>query len=172
MKLKPEPIKDRSARQPFVIVGCIVKKDNKYLLVQEVGNGKNSIVRDKWNQPAGWLDFLEDITDGAVRETREETGLRVKLKGFLGVYAIIKNPHQRDTTRHAIKFIFAAKYNGGKIKFDEKEILDVKFFTFKEIVAMKNKLRDIDIIQEIKDYENNKIYPLEVVKHFTAMEMK
>ncbi len=39
-----------------------------------------------WDLPAGYLDPGESFEQGAVRETLEESGLRVELIGLVGVY--------------------------------------------------------------------------------------
>ena len=64
-----------------IIVGGIIEKDNKYLLIQEA---KES-VRGKWNIPAGKLEQNEYIIDGAKREIKEETGCNVLLTGILQI---------------------------------------------------------------------------------------
>ena len=40
-----------------------------------------------WAQPGGFLEIDETAHEGAVRETLEETGLRVEPKGIVGVYS-------------------------------------------------------------------------------------
>ena len=60
-----------------VIVGGIIEKDGKYLLVQEA---KEKCYK-KWNFPAGHLDFNESLKEGAIREIKEETGCDVELDG-------------------------------------------------------------------------------------------
>lgn len=47
----------------IVIVGGVVEKDGKFLLVQE----SKEKCRGKWNIPAGHLDPNETIFDGAKR---------------------------------------------------------------------------------------------------------
>jgi 8-oxo-dGTP pyrophosphatase MutT (NUDIX family) len=46
------------------------------------GDGRFAVVhsprRDAWGSPGGWLEPGESVTDGAVREIREETGLVVE----------------------------------------------------------------------------------------------
>ncbi|MAF13971.1 MAG: hypothetical protein CMI53_03695 [Parcubacteria group bacterium] len=155
--MKPIPVKKRNKDQPFVVVGCIIEKNNKFLLVQEAGHS-----RGLWNQPAGWLDNFENIAQGAQREAEEETGLKIKLTGLLGVYNLVK-PKRKH---HAVKFIFAAKPLTAKIKLDPDEILDAKWFTLEEVKALKRKrvLRDYDIINEIKDYQSKKIYPIKITE--------
>lgn len=60
-----------------VIVGTVIEKDGKYLLVQEA----QEKCRGKWNLPAGHLDPGETMVDGAKREAKEETGCDVELTG-------------------------------------------------------------------------------------------
>jgi ADP-ribose pyrophosphatase YjhB (NUDIX family) len=151
------PVENKVFTQPFVVVGCLIENDNKFLLVQEA-----AIEKGKWNQPSGWLDLKEDILTGAKREVKEETGLNIELKGLIGIYSLIK--YQQNNLIHALKVIFAAKPLNNTINFDKNEILDVKWFTYDEIIEMKDQLRDPDIIKEIEDYLADRIYPLDVIK--------
>lgn len=61
-----------------IIVGGVIKKDDKYLLVQEA----KKRCRGKWNIPAGHLDTNESIFEGAKREVFEECGYNVELTGI------------------------------------------------------------------------------------------
>ncbi|MCH7759743.1 NUDIX domain-containing protein [Patescibacteria group bacterium] len=156
--MKPIPVKKRSKDQPFVIVGCIIEKNDQFLLVQEA---KKS--RGLWNQPAGWLDNFESIAAGAKREAEEETGLKIRLTGFLGVYSL----HKPKRQHHAVKFIFSAKPLTAKIKLNPSEIMDAKWFTLEEIRELKRKrvLRDYDIINEVEDFQTKKFYPIKVTEN-------
>ena len=64
-----------------VIVGGIIVKDNKVLLVQEA----KKKCYGKWNIPAGRLELNESILSGAIREIKEETGCDVELTGILNI---------------------------------------------------------------------------------------
>ena len=57
-----------------IIVGGIIEKDGKVLLVQE----KQEECYGKWNIPAGHLDCNESLIEGAIREIKEETGIDIK----------------------------------------------------------------------------------------------
>jgi mutator protein MutT len=48
--------------------------------------------RGKWVFPSGFVDWGEPVEDAAVRETWEETGLKVDLSGLVGVYSYPGTP--------------------------------------------------------------------------------
>ncbi|PIQ68875.1 MAG: hypothetical protein COV91_01870 [Candidatus Taylorbacteria bacterium CG11_big_fil_rev_8_21_14_0_20_46_11] len=58
--------------QVFGVVGAILEKEGKFLLVRE--NNPPHPDHGKWNQPAGWVDVGENPITAVSREVREETG--------------------------------------------------------------------------------------------------
>ena len=137
-----------------VIAGCVVEKDNKILRVQE----GLDFCYGQWNYPAGHVDEFENITEAAIREVKEETGLDVKLKGVLP----ISETELKDETHIIIRFV--AEVIGGKITFDSNEILDVKWIDIEDIKKMTEKeLRNYEVDKNIlKDYMEKKIYPMDI----------
>ena len=131
-----------------IIVGGVVKKDNKYLLVQEA----QEKCRGKWNIPAGHLDPNETIFEGAKREVFEESGFNVDITGI----ASISNRVLPDD--EFLGIIFSTEIIDGEISINPNEILDIKWFTYDEILNMKDQLRSDDLlIEAISNVENNKI---------------
>lgn len=63
---------------PKVDVRAVIFKDHKLLLVQEKADGK-------WALPGGWADIGFTPKEIAVKETLEETGLKVKAHKLLAV---------------------------------------------------------------------------------------
>ncbi len=138
-----------------IIVGGVITKDDKYLLVQEA----QEKCFGKWNIPAGHLDPNETIFEGATREIYEETGCKVNLTGIL---QIANKVLTKDTW---ISIIFATELIQENLHFDKSEILDVKWFTYEEILSMANELRNYEwIIDCIKALRENKILDLNRVK--------
>ena len=137
-----------------VIAGCVVEKDNKILMVQE----GLDFCYGQWNYPAGHVGEFENITEAAIREVKEETGLDVKLKGVLP----ISETELKDETHIIIRFV--AEVIGGKITFDSNEILDVKWIDIEDIKKMTEKeLRNYEVGKNIlKDYMEKKIYPMDI----------
>ncbi len=138
-----------------VIVGGIIEKDGKILLVQEA---KKSCY-GKWNIPAGHLEFNETIMQGAIREIKEETGCDVKLTGVVN----ISNRVLKDDI--FITIIFSTKLINEDIKYDKSEILDVRWFNCDDIIKnMDEELRDLNFIKQlIINLKANNIAPIEIV---------
>ena len=138
-----------------IVVGGVIKKDDKYLLVQEA----QEHCRGKWNIPAGKLNNNETIIEGAKREIFEECGFIVDITGIVNISNRVMENDQ------FLGLIFSTEIIGGEIKYNSNEILDVKWFTYDEIISMKDNLRSDDlIIYAIDAVEKNKLADLELVK--------
>jgi 8-oxo-dGTP diphosphatase len=64
-----------------------------------------------WCLPAGFMEYGESPERCAVRETREETGLRVRLRSLFGVYAGMDDPRVR-----AVLILYTAERTGGRLR--------------------------------------------------------
>lgn len=138
-----------------IIVGGVIEKDGKFLLVQEA----QEKCRGKWNIPAGHLDANETIFEGAKREVFEECGCKVELSGILQIVNKVK----KDTSW--ISVVFSTILLEDNIVFDKDEILDVKWFSYEEILNMKEELRDYAWITDaITALVNNRISDMGIIK--------
>ena len=137
-----------------VIVGGIIEKDGKYLLVQEA----KKKCYEKWNFPAGHLDFNESLEQGALREIKEETGCDVELNGI----CYIANRIMEDDL--FVMIAFNCKLINEDIKFDKEEILAVKWFEYNEIVNnMEEQLRGSYVKTAVMNNKQKLIAPIEIV---------
>jgi len=128
-----------------IIVGCLILRNNKFVIVKEA---KKSYY-GKWNLPLGHLEEGESIIKGAKREAEEETGLKLTIKGFIGVYQ-----HKSKTDgKSVIKIIFEAYTEDTKLNFPKEEILDAKWVSLKEFNNIPEKeIRTLDIKTAVNDY--------------------
>ena len=138
-----------------IIVGGLIEKDGKFLLVQEA----KKKCYGKWNIPAGHLDNNETIFEGAIREVFEETGFEIEITGILQI------GNKKFIDRKFVLMIFSSAIISGEISYDKSEILDVKWFTYEEILNMKDNLRDpVLIVNAVKAYIDNKIVSLDLIE--------
>lgn len=129
--------------------GTLIQNNSDDILL--VKEGKEH-VKGKWNLPSGGYakddeEIEETIEEAAIRETREETGLKVQLKGLIGIYT-------REATRTDTKntlILFEAEKTGGKLEPNmDEEILDAKYFSIEEIRDLETRF-DLDTI--LDDFE-------------------
>lgn len=140
----------------MIIVSVVILKDNRILMVQE---GKKHCYK-QWNTPAGHLEYGENLIKSAIREVYEETGYRTRIIGLNGIY-----DYMSKLKNHCVRFNFIGEIIGGRLKFDGKEILDVKWFSIGELKKMgNNQLRTAKVIRKIiKDIGSGKIYPVDLI---------
>ncbi len=105
--------------------GCIIIKDNKVLLINEIhGNF--------WGFPKGHMENGENEIKTALREVKEEVGLDVKIdtdKRYVLNY-IIDNKIDKTTV------LYVAEPISDKIVMQESEIDNVKWCSFDEALDL------------------------------------
>lgn len=69
---------------PKLAVALVIEDSGRLLLGRR---GEHAMAAGKWSFPAGFVDRGEVVEDAARREAREETGLKVRLDGLLGLYS-------------------------------------------------------------------------------------
>jgi len=144
--------------RPVILANCLVRKNAKYLLVQEatdkIYTGISTHSRGKWTIPHGEVDESETITESAKREFLEETGGQTKVKR-LGAIAFAT----LDGTIHLLSFIFYGDTFRKSQKRWTHEIKKAKWFSKKEIRQLEKdgKIRDkVPISKIITAIEKNK----------------
>ena len=138
-----------------IIVGGVLEKDGKYLLVQ----GAREKWYGKWDLTAGHLGSNETIFEATKREIKEESGLDVELTGVCQ----IGNEKRKDEI--FISIIFSTKVLSDNIKFNPNEILDVKWFSYEELLSIKEQLRIKKmILGAIDNMRNQLIAPISIVE--------
>lgn len=105
---------------PLVNADVILTHKNKFLLM------KRAIppLKGKWHSIGGRIERGETPEQAARRESREETGLSVEIKHFLGVENLLEN--MNGITRHTISIVFLAhprskNIDGLTLNFENKE---------------------------------------------------
>ncbi len=140
---------------PHITVASVVEQDGKFLMVREKSDGV--IV---YNQPAGHLELNETLIEAATRETLEETGWRVEIKRFLGIYHYTSTTNGICYVRHC--FIADPTEHVHDSELDS-DILEALWLNLQEIEARKSDLRSPMVLEVIDDYINGTHYPLSII---------
>lgn len=104
---------------PALAVDVVIKLHGGVVLVKR----KNKPYRGKWAMPGGFVEYGEKVEHAAVREAREETGLKVKLGKLVGVYS----EPGRDPRGHVVGICFLARPVGGRLA-AASDAADVRVF--------------------------------------------
>ncbi|WP_249872839.1 NUDIX hydrolase [Oceanobacillus saliphilus] len=80
-----------------------------------------------WEMPGGIVELGESLKDGAIRETKEETGIDVEILKFCGIFQNVK--------KSICNTLFLAKPIGGKLT-TSSESLEVGFFPIEQSLKM------------------------------------
>ena len=89
---------------PFVVAGAVPEDKGKILLLRR----GIEPMKHFWTFPAGFVELGESAPDGAIRETREETGAKIKIKDLLGVYSY--------SDHITVNVIYRARMTGGALR--------------------------------------------------------
>ena len=84
---------------PLVGVGAVIVAEGKVLLVRR----GNEPLKGRWTLPGGLVELGEALTEGVVREVREETGLAVEPVELIELLDRI----QREGTRIQYHYVLA-----------------------------------------------------------------
>lgn len=87
----------------------VVNNDGTILLIRRTDNGNLAL-------PGGGMDLGESITQAAVREVKEETGIDVKITGLVGIYTNPKHLIEYTSdgeVRQEFSIVFTAEPTGG-----------------------------------------------------------
>ena len=90
----------------------VVNEQGEILMIRRTDNGN-------WAVPGGGMDLGESITDTAIRETREETGIKCQITGLVGIYTnpghVIRYTSDGEV-RQEFSIVFTARPTGGQLQ--------------------------------------------------------
>jgi 8-oxo-dGTP pyrophosphatase MutT (NUDIX family) len=146
---------------PHITVATIVQRNDKFLMVEEIDNGKRVV-----NQPAGHLEPGETLFEAALRETLEETAWVVELQSFVGVYQYYSA--HNDTLYLRVAFTAEPVEHTG-IAIDP-DIAAALWLSLEEIELLEQ--RSALVLACIHDALQRPGLPLSVISHFIQQSSK
>lgn len=145
-----------------VAVACFVFTtiNNKTcILASQRGEGSADF-HGYWDAPCGYLDFGETTEEAAIRETYEETGVKLRYTKFIGFDDDPKSIHQ-NITFYYLSFIKETiltdniyDNRGG----EENEVADVKWIPIDELDNYQWAFDHKNIIKKIYEQFNSSDY--------------
>jgi ADP-ribose pyrophosphatase YjhB (NUDIX family) len=101
---------------PRLVVTTLPRTDDGRLILLRRGLDPG---RGSWAQPGGYLEVDETVTEGAIRETLEETGLIVRPTDIVGLYSRLEAA--------VVVIAFEAEVIGGEFQ-PNPEALEIRAF--------------------------------------------
>jgi ADP-ribose pyrophosphatase YjhB (NUDIX family) len=138
--------------QPHVTVATVVYRDGRYLLVEEMAEGRQVL-----NQPAGHLEPEETLVEAARRETLEETGWEVEIEALLG--ASLFTNARTGVSYFRTSFLARALRHHADRKLDA-EIIAPRWLSYGEILASRARLRSESVLATIEQHRAGHRFPL------------
>ncbi|MGI5421210.1 NUDIX domain-containing protein [Actinomadura luteofluorescens] len=133
-------------------VNVVVENDKgEILMIRRTDN-------NNWALPGGAIDLGESITDAAVRETKEETGINVEVTGLVGIYSDPKHVihyTSNDEVRQEFSIVLTARCVSGEIRLSD-ESRAVRWMRPREI---ENQPMDDSMRKRLKDYDRPSSQP-------------
>lgn len=86
---------------PKIMVDIVIPSEEGIVLIRRV----NDPFEGQWALPGGFVEMGETVEQAAVRETEEETGLKVEVIRLVGVYS----EPDRDPRGHNVSVAFLAR---------------------------------------------------------------
>ena len=101
----------------------LFNEDDKILLIKR----KYEPQRGYWSLPAGFLEYNETAEQTAIRETKEETNLNIRLSELFGVYSSFDEPQ-----KHILVIIYRGEIIDGDLKLGD-DAVEVKYFSLDDL---------------------------------------
>ncbi|MBI3486185.1 NUDIX hydrolase [Candidatus Daviesbacteria bacterium] len=135
--------KNLSARKGFRAgIHVLVQKGNKYLLIKRA----DSDLADPscWDLPGGGIRYLEKPLDAALREVKEEVGLRVRILKIIDIWAKL---FEGDWS---IESLVEAEFVSGEVSLS-KEHSDFKWVSKQEVIDIEPKAENLKALFNLNE---------------------
>jgi ADP-ribose pyrophosphatase YjhB (NUDIX family) len=116
---------------PKPCANAIVVRDDKVLLARRA----YAPWKDAWGSPGGFCEVGEHPIETVEREVLEETGLRVSVTGYIGVWVdtYADEPGEPDAAVIKVAYYKAVAFGGDEAAFDRREVSKLGWFHWDEL---------------------------------------
>ena len=143
--------------KPSVTVAAVIERDGRFLLVEEVADG-----RQVYNQPAGHWEPGETLIEACAREALEETAYAFTPQQVTGIY---RWQHAASGSSF-LRFAFCgAVGDADPGRTLDREIMRAVWLSIEEVQALRVRHRSPLVMRCIDDYLAGRRYPLALLTH-------
>jgi 8-oxo-dGTP diphosphatase len=128
--------------RPLVGVGVVVRQAGKVLLIKRGQPPRQG----EWSIPGGLVRLGERMEDCAIREVMEETGLSVRLAGFIDVVDLIERDETSAVRYHYAMVDFVADWVSGEAMAGD-DAADVAWVALEELESYRLWEKTAEIIR-------------------------
>ena len=121
----------------------VIWKADKFLLIQRGTPPRLG----QWSIPGGRQELGETVKEAVLRETKEETGLSVRITDFLGVIDSIQKDQNGQIEFHATLIDFSAEWISGHAT-ASSDVIDCAWHRLDDLKALKLWEQTTRIIQK------------------------
>ncbi|UAL46754.1 NUDIX hydrolase [Sutcliffiella horikoshii] len=150
----------------LAVAGIVVAEDGKWLVVKKSYGG----LKGKWSFPAGFVEANETVDEAVAREILEETGIRVKVDGLVGVRSGVIKERISDNM-----LLFLCTPLNKDVVYQESELSDAAFKSLEELesdpdssllIHYCSKLTNLSILKETNAMNPGQVFNYSSYKLF------
>lgn len=126
--------------------GVVLRRQNTNLEIVICGRSQPT----QWSLPKGTPEYKETITQTALREVREETGLNVVLEEPIGQIKYVFQSSDNKTVYHKTVHFFLMRFIGGSTDRHDSEFDQVCWVPIEKGICMLSYPNEVQIVKKAK----------------------
>ncbi len=132
--------------KPATAVAILDKSKEHILMLKRADSGN-------WTLPGGTLELNESLTDCAIREVKEETGLNIKIVDIIGTYTNpnVRTEYSDGEVRREFTIVYYGVCTDNDVKIDE-ESTEYNWIKFEDVKNYPIATSQITRIQDVIDF--------------------
>jgi 8-oxo-dGTP diphosphatase len=116
-------------RERYKTARCILYRDDTYLLAVHSSFWRSQ--HRRWGLPGGQVEWRESPELAASRELDEELGVKIPVLTEIGAFSY----------KRALHMVYAAPFAGDIHRYDDRELLEIRWFDESAIIDLKSDKR-------------------------------